>query len=269
MRAGWLLHHPTERRASLRLCVSSVSAGLPDPGVEMEPHGRRPAGTDDHFLRLCPRQHDRGIGTRDDDVRSTRQPHFEATLGIGAERGDRSISLLHGEAGTEGRVTRHVDLADRLNRTAQDGPDQRRVAGRSRSTTTRCPAGQSHYEQGCGAHAANFSSCPRVERLRRYEGRGAGSSVVVRYTLFNDCYDQRTTGAQSALPLRLGPQIQTLLSREGRQTGSCRTGQSRGRCGRSIARNRHAAQTGTKTANAPALEGDHFSWLRSTLADAA
>jgi hypothetical protein len=152
MRAGWLLHHPTERRASLRLCARW--AGLPDPGVEMEPHGRRSAGTDHHFLRLCPRQHDRSIGTRDDDVHSARQPHFEVTLGIGAERGDHAISLLHGEVRTEGRVTRRVDLADRLNGTAQDGPDQPRVAGRSRSATTRCPAGQSHDEQRCGPHAA-------------------------------------------------------------------------------------------------------------------
>jgi len=69
--------------------------------------------------------------------------------------------------------------------------------------------------------------------------------------------------------LRLGPQIQTLLSREGRCTGDGRTGQSRGGSGGPASRGGHVgSQTSTKTGNAPALEGDHFSWLRPAHADA-
>jgi len=92
---------------------------------------------------------------------------------------------------------------------------------------------------------------------------------LVRYTLVNDCSDQCTTGAQPALSLRLGPQIQTLLSREGRPTGGRRTGPSRGRHGCSIVRGGHVdSHTSTKASNAPALEGDHLSWLRPAHADA-
>ena len=92
---------------------------------------------------------------------------------------------------------------------------------------------------------------------------------LVRYTLFNDCSDQCATGAQPALSLRLGPQIQTLLSREGRRTGGCRPGQSRSGSGCSIARGGHVgSHTSTKAPDAPALEGDHFSWLRPAHADA-
>ena len=36
---------------------------------------------------------------------------------------------------------------------------------------------------------------------------------------FHDCSDDWTTGAQRALPMRFGPQIQTLLPREGRRPG--------------------------------------------------
>jgi hypothetical protein len=98
---------------------------------------------------------------------------------------------------------------------------------------------------------------------------GSVQVKLVRYTLFNEYSDQYKTGAQSALPLRLGPQIQTLLSREGRRTGGCRTGQSRNRSGCSIARGAHVdSRTSTKDPDAPALEGEHFSWLRPAHADA-
>src|SRR2546427_11876393 len=96
---------------------------------------------------------------------------------------------------------------------------------------------------------------PRLFQSRR--------QLYVSYTVFNECSDQCTTGAQPALSLRLGPKIQTLLSREGRRTGGCRTGQSRSRSGCSIVRGGHVgSHTSTKAPDASALEGDYFSWLR-------
>ena len=93
--------------------------------------------------------------------------------------------------------------------------------------------------------------------------------LQIRYTLFNDGSDECTTGAQPALSLRLGPQIQTLLSREGR-AGGCRTGQSRSRNGCRLARGGRAdSHTITKAPDAPALEGDHVPRLRSEDAHAA
>jgi hypothetical protein len=93
---------------------------------------------------------------------------------------------------------------------------------------------------------------------------------VVRYTFFHDYADQCTTGAQQALLLRLGPQIQTLLSRKGRRRGggrTCRSRRSRGGC--SIVRgDRAGSHPRTKTSDAPALERDNFSWLRPAHADA-
>jgi hypothetical protein len=84
------------------------------------------------------------------------------------------------------------------------------------------------------------------------------------------CTDQCSTRTQSALPLRLRPQVQTLLPRKGRRTGGCRTGQSRGRSGCAVIRGGHTGcATGTKTSNAPAMEGDHFSWLRPAHAEPA
>jgi hypothetical protein len=93
--------------------------------------------------------------------------------------------------------------------------------------------------------------------------------TLVRYTPFNDCSDPCTTGAQPALSLRLGPQIQAVLSREGRTAGGCGTGQSRGRSGGSAGRGACAgSHAGTKAPDAPALEGDQFSRLRPADADA-
>lgn len=98
---------------------------------------------------------------------------------------------------------------------------------------------------------------------------GVVQARPVRYTLFNDRSDRCTTRPQRALSLRLGPQIQALLSREGRRKGECRTGQSRSGSACSIVRGRHRdAQTGAKVTNGPALEGDLYSWLRPAPADA-
>jgi hypothetical protein len=87
--------------------------------------------------------------------------------------------------------------------------------------------------------------------------------------VFNDCSDQCTPGAQPDLSLRLGPQIQTLLSREGQRTSGGRTGQSRSGSGGSVVRGgRVGSHTTTKAPDGPALEGEHFSWLRPAHADA-
>jgi len=72
------------------------------------------------------------------------------------------------------------------------------------------------------------------------------------------------------LSLRLRPQIQILLSREGRRPGVCRTCRSRGTRNRGGAGGGcSGARTRTKAGNAPALESDNFSWLHPAHADAA
>jgi hypothetical protein len=69
--------------------------------------------------------------------------------------------------------------------------------------------------------------------------------------------------------LRLGPQIQTLLSRERQRSGNSGTGNSRSRSVFYIVRERLVdAPAGAKATNGPALEGNVYAWLRSTLADA-
>jgi hypothetical protein len=89
------------------------------------------------------------------------------------------------------------------------------------------------------------------------------------HSFFNDCSDQCTPGPQPDLSLRLGSQIQTLLSREGRRTSGGRTGKSRSRSGCSVVRGGHVgSHTSTKGPDGPALEGDHFSWLHPAHADA-
>src|SRR5437588_822464 len=70
--------------------------------------------------------------------RSDAQGHFEVSLGVGAKSGNEAVALLHREAGTEWRIAGDVDEADRLNRTAPDGPDECRVSRRRRSGTTTC-----------------------------------------------------------------------------------------------------------------------------------
>ena len=85
----------------------------------------------------------------------------------------------------------------------------------------------------------------------------------------HDCLSQCTTRAQRAVSLRLGPQVQTLLSRKGRPGGERRAGQSCCRSPRSIARGaciRSGASA--KAGDTPTLEGDHAR-LRAASADAA
>lgn len=69
--------------------------------------------------------------------------------------------------------------------------------------------------------------------------------------------------------MRLGPQVQTLLSGEGRRTGGCCTGPSRSRGGCSITRDCHVgSHARTKAPHGPAVEGDHVSWVHPAHADA-
>src|SRR4029077_9815741 len=71
----------------------------------------------------------------------------------------------------------------------------------------------------------------------------------------NDCSDECTARPQRALSLRLGPQIQTLLSREGRSRGSRGAGQGRRRSA-ALRDGRRRTDTHTKASDGPALEGD-------------
>jgi hypothetical protein len=96
------------------------------------------------------------------------------------------------------------------------------------------------------------------------------ASRHVRYSLLHDSSEQRTPRTQSALSLRFRPQIQVLLSREGRSGGSGGTGQSGRRSGRTTRRSGAGnARTSTEVADAPALEGDDFPWLRAAHENAA
>ena len=50
-----------------------------------------------------------------------------------------------------------------------------------------------------------------------------GRVHLVAVHSFDDCNDDRSTGTQRAVPLRLGPQVQTLLPREGQRGSERRT----------------------------------------------
>ena len=71
-----------------------------------------------------------------------------------------------------------------------------------------------------------------VERVtalhKRAAKRGLRSLILgrvhrVAVHSFDDCNDDRSTGTQRAVPLRLGPQVQTLLPREGQRRSERRT----------------------------------------------
>ena len=115
---------------------------------------------------------------------------------------------------------------------------------------------------------------PRMgERIGRVVQKAApnaqASAGHIQYTLLNDGSDQCTTGAQRALPLRLGPQIQTLLSRERCRTGLRGTGRCRGRkCCPIVRGGDGGSHAHTQAPDATAVEDDHVSWLRRALADA-
>jgi hypothetical protein len=85
----------------------------------------------------------------------------------------------------------------------------------------------------------------------------------------HDCSDESTPGAQRALPLRFWPQVQTLLSREGRGLGERGTGRSGCRRGCSDVRGRDVgSSTYAKASDATALEDGHVTWVRRALAHA-
>src|SRR5688572_16668077 len=87
---------------------------------------------------------------------------------------------------------------------------------------------------------------------------GAASAVVV-YTASHDDSDHCAAGPQRALPLRFGKEIQTLLTREGRQEGrgrtrkSCEGGTRAGRCDRRGA-GLGPRRKGTEAKNGSAME---------------
>ena len=82
---------------------------------------------------------------------------------------------------------------------------------------------------------------------------------------FHDCSDDWTTGAQRALPMRFGPQIQTVLPREGRRPGQHGPRRSR-------ARRECAVGGGGGSYPSPeapystAVEDDHVAWLPRAVA---
>ena len=92
----------------------------------------------------------------------------------------------------------------------------------------------------------------------------------VQYTRRNDCSDRSTPRTQRALSLRIGPQIQTLLSSEGRRKSGRRTGPSRsGKAAGSIVPGSQLdAETRAYPSNGSALESNLDSWLRAALAHA-
>ena len=92
----------------------------------------------------------------------------------------------------------------------------------------------------------------------------------VQYTRRNDCSDRSTPRTQRALSLRIGPQIQTLLSSEGRRKSGRRTGQSRSgkATGSIVPGSQLDAETRAYPSNGSALESNLDSWLRAALAHA-
>ena len=115
----------------------------------------------------------------------------------------------------------------------------------------------------CSANSVvNKHSVPSV---RSATSQGAAGTVHSAH----DCSHRCNTGAQPALLLRIGPQIQALLPRERRSEGCCQAGQGCRGTGCGSLRGGHGGSDArTKTQDPPALEGDYFPWLRPALADA-
>jgi fermentation-respiration switch protein FrsA (DUF1100 family) len=72
-----------------------------------------------------------------------------------------------------------------------------------------------------------------VGRIRYHRDMILGRVHRVAVHSFDDCNDDRSTGTQRAVPLRLGPQVQTLLPREGQRRSERRT-EGGGRSGSTI-----------------------------------
>ena len=92
----------------------------------------------------------------------------------------------------------------------------------------------------------------------------------VQYTRRNDCSDRSTPRTQRALSLRIGPQVQTLLSSERRRKSGRRPGQSRSgkATGSIVPGSQLDAETRAYPSNGSALESNLDSWLRAALAHA-
>src|SRR5258706_11208840 len=109
--------------------------------------------------------------------------------------------------------------------------------------------------------------CYRARPPTNLRARAFGAAT--RYTLINDCSDEGTARTQRTLSLRLRPQVQTLLSREGRATGGRRASEGRSRIGRATARSGTVGSGATtKAPDPPALEGEYLTGVHPTNADA-
>ena len=118
---------------------------------------------------------------------------------------DRSVVAAGGRRDPDGdcgdRVLRPGAACDAAR---SGGGDQARLSQLSARVTRR----------GC---QIAISRCLRVTRKSRLTT--SAHRAPVRYTRSNDCQDRSSTGAQRALLLRLGPQVQAMLPREGREGG--------------------------------------------------
>ena len=106
---------------------------------------------------------------------------------------------------------------------------------------------------------------PRIGASSQECATGTRASKEVHS--FHDCSDDWTTGAQRALPMRFGPQIQTLLPREGRRPGQYRTGRRRGRRDCAVGGG-GGSHPSPEAPHSTTLEDDHVAWLCRTLAHA-
>ena len=88
-----------------------------------------------------------------------------------------------------------------------------------------------HSRLRCDARPVKSNAKKGTDRSAGSRSDRAGPRSSRMWSVREDsieCSDDCTTWAQRALPLRFGPQVQTLLPREGRWPGQCRTGRSRG-----------------------------------------
>jgi hypothetical protein len=101
------------------------------------------------------------------------------------------------------------------------------------------------------------------------DGVGAVHSFNGYGHQFNGYGHQRTTGPQRALSLWLGSQVQTLLSREGREGGDRRTGKGRGSSASSIVGRHHLeAREDAKAPHGSTVASNIFARFRAALAHA-
>jgi hypothetical protein len=108
-----------------------------------------------------------------------------------------------------------------------------------------------------------------VGRIRYHRDMILGRVHRVAVHSFDDCNDDRSTGTQRAVPLRLGPQVQTLLPREGQRRSERRTEGGGGSgstifpCIRDTGRDHSTNGTIAQAPEPSAVEGGgQYPWLR-------